>query len=194
MHILSSLLLTSLTLSAHVAEAFHYYAVAGYDSSGGQLSKIEGFTLSDLMKYCKSMGPNCVGFSTDGVLKKSFKPRSAWVKVNDPGFKTFVRSDITIPPDSFDGVYERYIGWFVPKNDLEYKFATPANLKEDCDDRRRCTGFNSNGWLKSALPPQRQWQFDNDLDISFFLKGTYKQARARELLKQKKRKGSRRGK
>jgi hypothetical protein len=153
-----------------------YYAVTGYDSAGGKLHRLYNTHVSEVKKWCDKL-PACLGYTTQGMLKKSFKPRSQW-KSNEKTFVTYVKVTSAIPPDSFDGRFERYIGYNIKGHNIKHVKGSTDDAKEHCQVIESCTAANSLGWLKRSNISQKDWVYDATSETDLFIKGHYTDRRA----------------
>ena len=138
--------------------------VAGYarfvsfmDSLGGDLTRASG-SPADLAAACSAQ-PDCVGFNTNGYLKKGIRVEECWYRVGNwsqnPNEGLYLRDGATPANPAAPAA----AGYAFRANRDSYGAdirqvtgtADVAALAKACDAEPACVAFNTGGWLKSAL-------------------------------------------
>jgi hypothetical protein len=164
-----------------LAKRTKYYAIQNYEPiNDDDLAVIETRNLTLLASWCDEHKA-CRGFTTQGAIKQTLKPRSQWTIVPERNFMTLVKTAAKIPPDTVSDGYEEYWGCdFHNLDSVQMINATDEELKEYCSMRDDCVAVSTSGWLKDELPYQSEWKFDQTSDRKLFVKGTYSMKRVKE--------------
>ena len=152
--------------STKLPSSNNYSFHQGKDSHGYDIEKywFEGITIDHMKARCDA-DPKCLGFNSNGWMKKYLRPESDWnhwTNVETKGF--YVKTNnfsFHQGKDSHGHDIERY--WF--------KGITIDQMKARCDADQNCLGFNSNGWMKYYLRHESDWNhWTNDVTEGFFVK------------------------
>ena len=145
-----------------------YTFYKGLDSIGYDLCFYQDKTVEELKKLCES-NDRCIGFNTLGYLKfyinkvedlksvGAYKRESDGLYINDNKYKKIKNLTKNKTFLHFDD-YK-----FYPNKDSggnDYKFVANKSiedLKEMCDNNEDCKGFNTLGFLKSEIKPEREF-------------------------------------
>ena len=139
------------------------------DSLGGDLDKING-NIDELAVACRNH-PDCVGFNSNGFLKKILNDFSDWYNWTEDSTKGLYTkrpfSEIESPLDDFH---------FHPLmdslgGDLIRLTGTMNDIALACRKDPDCLGFNSNGYLKESLDDYCDWyKWTDDRTKGFYTK------------------------
>jgi hypothetical protein len=167
-------LLATTALVAHVQAS--YYTVEGWTSNGGDMLKLSDLDLDDRLEWC-SQRARCVAFDSNGNTRRSLQPRSQWEKVvdgeNDEKYTMWIKKNAKIPADSYEKGYEHYKGYAIKGNSITRVINDVNDQKQWCNRRRKCIGFNSNGWMKQGKHLQKDWSWFGAEKTTLYIKGRY---------------------
>lgn len=107
--------------------------------------------------YCDSRS-DCAGFDSWGHLKGGFQPIANWERslLYDPTKGTYVKKSKTTPA-VLEG-YDMYPQVDSPGSDLQDSWTFDLQeMKQWCDSRPECKGFNTYCWPKSEIKPRSSW-------------------------------------
>jgi hypothetical protein len=139
-----------------------YYQVVGLTSPGNDMTDISDLDSDSKTKWCNQR-KRCVGYDNRGRTFKAFIPRSQWEAVAPGADKVdyilYIKNSARIAADSIEGGYEEYKGYAVIGNILTRVVNDLNDQKQWCNRRKKCFGFNSNGWMKKGPIPQKDWSY-----------------------------------
>jgi hypothetical protein len=153
-----------------------YYTVQGYTSNGHDMTKIGELDLDDRIQWCDQR-PRCVAFDSNGNTRKALQPRSMWERVvvgkNERPYTLYIKTSAAIPPDSYERGFEHYKGYLILTNSITRVVNDLDDQKQWCHRRKKCIGFNSNGWMKSGSTKQKDWAWLGVGKSTLYIKGRY---------------------
>ena len=177
---------TSANLNGNAANGSNMDPLAGYIYYTGQESSYSDIGYhSDLVGDPAALAlecnqdPNCVGFTTSGMLKSGVWPQSDWSPVDTGGM--YVHENVDVNKHQYDfhqGKDSSSSGLSGEQADLYRSIAHMPELKDDklalmnaCNQTQGCNAFNTNGYLKGALRPSNEWStWTTDPDKGMFTK------------------------
>jgi len=144
------------------------------DSNGNDIVKVE--TVPEAFDACSS-DPECKGFNSNGFVKHTIKPKTNWVTwTKDPFLGMYVKQKSLIESEESDAVGVcgyRYIPFLdCGYNDIKnFDEGSVSEFGEACDELDACVAFNTAGYLKKKMQPQKwYYHLTDDPDVGFYVK------------------------
>lgn len=98
----------------------------------------------------------CLAFNSNGWLRVEVLPEEDWVMwTTDPCLGLYVKDRCPQVPDGYK---------FYPFKDTlgpawgPFNYRNVPLIAEECNADAGCLAFNSNGWLKSQVDPEEDWE------------------------------------
>ena len=148
-------------------EFFQFYP--GVDCIGYDFLYVEGKSVSELVQLALTI-KKCVGFNTLGYLKyyvtapENFKSLNLDTPENVGGIYVHKNRAIKLQTRILHGIYTQFTGYtFYPgldskDGDIGYRYTENLiKLKEFADKDPNCKGFNTLGYLKHTINPEREF-------------------------------------
>ena len=155
--------------AAQVASSTYKF-YQGVDSGGGDITQRADLAnnVSGLQAACSSTA-GCKGFNTNGWIKNTIQPLSAWYNWSSNPNQGFYIQTSALP-----AVYNFYQGLDSGGGDITQRGDLANNvpgLQYACNNAAGCKGFNTNGWIKNTISPQSQWtNWTSEPSKGFYLK------------------------
>jgi len=144
------------------------------NSSGNEIVKVE--TVPEAFDACSS-DPECKGFNSNGWMVHTIKPKSNWSTwTSDPFLGMYVKQKALIELEKTDAV--GVCGYrFIPfldcgYNDIKnFNEGSVSDFGKACDELDACVAFNTAGYLKKKMQPQKWYHhLTEDPDVGFYVK------------------------